>query len=227
LALENLIPSSHFSDQKISEHRIAEGPADERCHHRVSQAGTMVVRQTFGAPRRPDWLAGVGGLELRNVGAKYPFERSHRFPVISRIAAAETIRVRAATVGGAARASCQDLGRMLALAGFAAIFCRDDLAAANPAIPLLPLRWTFPAKRASVVVTDSEPGRLAPLPCQCLSWLSSSPAPQQFAVGPETPSAKKRPLGPGPQEQTDAPRIVRDSSAAHFPLPVLGRLARA
>src|SRR4029453_3969078 len=24
-------------DQKISEHRVAEGPADERCHHRVSQ----------------------------------------------------------------------------------------------------------------------------------------------------------------------------------------------
>src|SRR5215831_18122717 len=54
---------------------------------------------------------------------------------------------------------------MLALAGTAAIFCRcrDDPAAANPAIPLLTLRWSFPAKRASVVVTDSEPGRLAPL----------------------------------------------------------------
>src|SRR5262249_19739893 len=49
-----------------------------------------------------------------------------------------------------------------------AIFCRcrDGPAAANPAIPLLTLRWTFPAKRASVVVTDSEPGRLAPLPRQ-------------------------------------------------------------
>src|SRR5262245_4608261 len=34
-----------------------------------------------------------------------------------------------------------------------AIFCRcrDDPAAGNPAIPLLTLRWTFPAKRASVV----------------------------------------------------------------------------
>jgi hypothetical protein len=42
---------------------------------------------------------------------------------------------------------------MLALAGTAAIFCRcqDDPAAANPAIPLLTLRWSFPAKRASVV----------------------------------------------------------------------------
>src|SRR5262249_48560825 len=29
-----------------------------------------------------DWLAGVGGLELRNVIAKYPFERPHRFPGI-------------------------------------------------------------------------------------------------------------------------------------------------
>ena len=27
-------------------------------------------------------MAGVGGLELRNVVAKYPFERSHRFPGI-------------------------------------------------------------------------------------------------------------------------------------------------
>ena len=30
--------------------------------------------------------------------------------------------------------------------------------------PLLTLRWTFTAKRACVVVTDSEPDRLAPLP---------------------------------------------------------------
>jgi hypothetical protein len=57
---------------------------------------------------------------------------------------------------------------MLALAGIAAIFCRcrDDPAAANPAIPWLTLRWTFPAKRASVVATDSESGRLAHLPRQ-------------------------------------------------------------
>src|SRR5262249_27635591 len=32
-------------------------------------------------------LAGVGGLKLRNVVAKYPFERSHRFPLIGRIPA--------------------------------------------------------------------------------------------------------------------------------------------
>src|SRR5262245_58116631 len=32
--------------------------------------------------RRPDCLAGHEGLELRNVGAKYSFERSHGFPGI-------------------------------------------------------------------------------------------------------------------------------------------------
>src|SRR5262249_58246952 len=53
---------------------------------------------------RPDWLAGHVRLELRNVVANYPFEGSHRFPVI--IPAAETIRGRAVTVGGAARTSC-------------------------------------------------------------------------------------------------------------------------
>jgi hypothetical protein len=26
-------------DEEISEHRVAEGPADERCHHRVKQGG--------------------------------------------------------------------------------------------------------------------------------------------------------------------------------------------
>src|SRR5262249_15080457 len=61
---------------------------------------------------------------------------------------------------------------VLALAGIATIFCRcrDDPAAVNPAIPLLTLRWTFPAKRASVVVTDSESGRLAPLPPPSALW---------------------------------------------------------
>jgi len=54
------------------------------------------------------------------------------------------------------------------MAGIAAIFgrSRDDPAAANRATPLLNLRWTFPAKRASVVVTDSEPDWLNSSPCQ-------------------------------------------------------------
>ena len=40
-----------------------------------------------------DWLAEVVGLELRNVVAKYPFERSLRLPGSSRILSTETIRV--------------------------------------------------------------------------------------------------------------------------------------
>ena len=40
---------------------------------------------------RPDCVAGVVGLELRNVVANYPFERSRRFPESNRILATETI----------------------------------------------------------------------------------------------------------------------------------------
>jgi hypothetical protein len=43
--------------------------------------------------RRPDCMAGHVGLELRNVVANYPFEKSRRFAAISRILATETIRV--------------------------------------------------------------------------------------------------------------------------------------
>jgi hypothetical protein len=95
---------------------------------------SRVFLRTGHTPQRPDCMAGHAGLELRNVDTNYPFESSHRFPEIQPTPATETIRVRAATVGGAARAECQDLGRMLAPAGIAAIFCRcrDDPAAANP-----------------------------------------------------------------------------------------------
>src|SRR6266404_3144365 len=41
---------------------------------------------------------------------------------------------------------------------------QDDLPAAKPATPLLSLRWTLSAKRACVVITDTEPDRLALLP---------------------------------------------------------------
>ena len=42
----------------------------------VQRAG---IRCWAAGPRRPDCVAGVGGLELRNVDANYLFERSHRF----------------------------------------------------------------------------------------------------------------------------------------------------
>ena len=118
---------------------------------------------------RPSGAGARSYRDLRNVDANYPLERSHRFAGIQpkfwpwRLFAFE-LRRWEAQLG----AQCQDLGRMLALAGIAEIFCRcrDDPAAANPAIPLLTLCWTFSAKRASAVVTDSEPDRLAPLPRQ-------------------------------------------------------------
>src|SRR5262249_39243159 len=50
----------------------------------------------------------------------------------SRIPATETIRVRAATVGGAARAQCQALGGLLGLAEFAAPPCRSLSACRRP-----------------------------------------------------------------------------------------------
>jgi hypothetical protein len=43
--------------------------------------------------RRPHCLAGHVRLELRNVVANYPFERSHRFAGIQLKLATETIRV--------------------------------------------------------------------------------------------------------------------------------------
>jgi transposase-like protein len=40
------IAGTAWSDHAISEHRVAEGPADERCHHRVSQG-----RVPLGQPK--------------------------------------------------------------------------------------------------------------------------------------------------------------------------------
>jgi hypothetical protein len=47
-----------------------------------------------------DCVAGVVGLELRNVVAKYPFERSHGFPGIQPNLATETLRVWRLGFGG-------------------------------------------------------------------------------------------------------------------------------
>src|SRR5215216_5136815 len=116
------------------------------------------------ATQRPDWLAELVGLELRNVVAKYRLERSHGFSGIrpnpghrdySRLSCGvwETQLEPNARMspGMLARAlvdrrpgNCRDFYRS-----------RDDPAAANPAKPLLTLRWTFTAKRACVVVTGA------------------------------------------------------------------------
>src|SRR5262249_61698311 len=47
----------------------------------------------INAPQRPDSVAGHVGLELRNVGANYSFERSRKFRESSGIPAMETVRV--------------------------------------------------------------------------------------------------------------------------------------
>ena len=47
--------------------------------------------ETNGEISETDCVAGVAGLELRNVVANYTFERSRRFPESSRIVATETI----------------------------------------------------------------------------------------------------------------------------------------
>src|SRR5262249_62297407 len=49
-----------------------------------------VLLQTGHSQQRPDCVAGHVGLELRNVGKNYPFERSRRFPGSSQILATET-----------------------------------------------------------------------------------------------------------------------------------------
>jgi hypothetical protein len=57
--------------------------------HRLYAESEDATRMT--TPRRADCLPEVVGLELRNVVANYPFEKSRRFPGSSRILATETI----------------------------------------------------------------------------------------------------------------------------------------
>jgi hypothetical protein len=53
-------------------------PAPANAAAVVSQIADRVYAHR--APPLPDCVAGVRGLELRNVGANYPFESSHGFP---------------------------------------------------------------------------------------------------------------------------------------------------
>jgi hypothetical protein len=68
------------------------------CSYSLGGIGKIVSSSKIGtssraAQKRSDCLAEVVGLELRNVVANYPFERSRRFPGSSRILATETIPV--------------------------------------------------------------------------------------------------------------------------------------
>jgi hypothetical protein len=110
-------------------------------------------------------MAGHVRLELGNVVPNYPFEGSRRFPGSGRVLATRDYS-RLSCGGGETQLgpSTQDSqqrclrGRwsIAEVEGLAAILCRskDDRAATKPATPLLTLRWTFPANRASVVITD-------------------------------------------------------------------------
>ena len=61
------------------------------------EAFSRASREFFEVPHmshmRADGVAGHVGLELRNVVANYPFERSHKFAGIQPKLATETIRV--------------------------------------------------------------------------------------------------------------------------------------
>ena len=118
---------------------------------------------------RPDCLGHVR-FELRNVGANYPFESSRGFPGSepnsgqgdhSRLScsaghtqlggwvlpgsSASVLHGRWPSCGVAEKAR---IGRDL-------FRSEDDPRAAKPSTPLLSLRWTFRAKRACVVITDT------------------------------------------------------------------------
>jgi hypothetical protein len=61
------------------------------CEGAICAAALDETRRTYS--QRPDCVAGVVGLELRNVAANYPFERAQDLRGSSRILATETIRV--------------------------------------------------------------------------------------------------------------------------------------
>src|SRR5215217_318351 len=104
-------------------------------------------------PQRLNWLAELVGFELRNVVAKYRLERSHGFPGIRPNPGHRDYSRLSCGVWKRSSGLSQDVSRdalrgrwsIAERAGNCRDFCRsrDDPAAANPATPLLTLRWTF------------------------------------------------------------------------------------
>ena len=87
-----------------------------RRRRREGAAESAVVGAYVLSWARPDCVAGVGGLELRNVVANYPFERSHRFPGIQPNSGRRDCS-RLSCDGGRRSSGLVSRGRMLALAG--------------------------------------------------------------------------------------------------------------
>src|SRR5206468_2837518 len=115
--------------------------------------------------------------DLRNVVANYPFESSRGFPGSepncgpgdhSRLSCSAGER---SSGLGSARIFSKHSARTLAIIRRRredtnwprSLSIRTGSAGGKAATPLLSLRWTFRAKRACVVITDTEPDRLAPL----------------------------------------------------------------
>ncbi len=69
--------ASDRSDQPFGEAVPRDRPA--------AHGPARMLQGLTSSPQRPDCVAGHVRLELRNVGAKYPFESSHRFPRIQPI----------------------------------------------------------------------------------------------------------------------------------------------
>jgi hypothetical protein len=67
-----------FHDRSVA--TLPTGSSRQRLNRFIGSR-LMLAKPVNGinAPQRPDCVAGVRGLELRNVGANYPIERSLRF----------------------------------------------------------------------------------------------------------------------------------------------------
>jgi hypothetical protein len=122
--------------------------------------------------RETDCVAGVGGLELRNGVANYPFETPREFaPSALNFGHGLSCSAGPTQLGlGSAGTSASAAARTLAIVSASPSKARigrdlfrseDDRPASSTATPLLSLRWTLRAKRACVLITDAEPARRA------------------------------------------------------------------
>src|ERR1700746_1852652 len=71
-------------DQEISQHRVAEGSADERCHHRVSQ-GRAPLSQTESAKESGHYPVLDGLLDGKSTGQPYKLNDTQRQPIAGMI----------------------------------------------------------------------------------------------------------------------------------------------
>src|SRR6516162_6703521 len=100
----------------------------------MAASNTRFTQNSLGQSKTPiDSDHGIYR-DLRNVVAKSPFERSHRFPVIQPNSGCRDYSRLSCDGGRVARAYCQDRGRMLALAGIAAFSADAEMIRRRPAI---------------------------------------------------------------------------------------------